>query len=165
MMFLSRIGASLVAAIVFVGCASFHDHEQHARAPVGWTPSLDQLGITGTLDALAQPPQGQVKYITSRDPEGGNKDDRFGEKVFDGGLVLADLEGPGCVTRIWSRNPSGTLYVFVDDIEHPALVVGFADLFAGALELHSPGFNLFSPPFVGQGNGGYSPKGPVRLPD
>ena len=89
------------------------------RAPQGWSVPLDNLGINGTVSRLDEPHNWQVRQISSFDRSGGNNDNRFGEQVWSGGVVLADLEGPGVVTRIWTRNPHGTLFIFVDDIEHP----------------------------------------------
>lgn len=125
------------------------------RVPEGWTVPLDQLGFNGALDRLPQPRNWKVKEVSSYDRSGGNNDAQGGQQVYDGGVVLADLEGPGVVTRIWTRNPSGILYIFVDDIEHPILSVPFKDFFEGGLEYRSPGFNLMGPPFVGESSGGY----------
>ena len=131
------------------------DHPGHKRMPEGWTVPLERLGINGSLERLPDPHTWQVKQVSSYDRSGGNRDDEFGHQVYDGGVVLADLKGPGVVTRIWTRNPEGTLYIYVDDMEHPTLTLPFRDLFTGGLEYWSPGFNLFGPPFVGEGTGGY----------
>ena len=125
------------------------------RAPQGWSVPLDNLGINGTVSRLDEPHNWQVRQISSFDRSGGNNDDRFGEQVWNGGVVLAGLEGPGVVTRIWTRNPHGTLFIFVDDIEHPIITTPFEGLFSGHVEFDSPAFNLFSPPFTNQGSGGY----------
>ncbi len=125
------------------------------RAPQGWSVPLDNLGINGTVSRLDEPHNWQVRQISSFDRSGGNNDNRFGEQVWSGGVVLADLEGPGVVTRIWTRNPHGTLFIFVDDIEHPIITTPFEGLFSGHVEFDSPAFNLFSPPFTNQGSGGY----------
>lgn len=39
------------------------------------------------------------------------------------GPVLADITGPGCITRFWSSNPSeaGTVRIFLDDAEKPVI--------------------------------------------
>jgi hypothetical protein len=125
------------------------------RAPEGWTVPLDQLGLNGSLESLPAPKNWQVKQVSSYDRSGGNADDKGGHQVYDGGVVMADLEGPGVVTRIWTRNPTGTLYIYVDDVEHPLLTFSFEDFFTGSLELWSPAFNLMGPPLVGESTGGY----------
>lgn len=45
--------------------------------------------------------------------------------------VLADVSGPGVVTRIWSANPDGDLLFYVDGAAEPALRVPFQDLCRG----------------------------------
>lgn len=56
--------------------------------------------------------------------------------------VLADLEGPGAVVRIWSANPQGTIRFYVDGNGLPELVVPMRELLGGA---HPD----FPPPFSG----------------
>lgn len=45
--------------------------------------------------------------------------------------VLMDAAGPGAVVRIWSANPAGTLRVYLDGAETPAIEVSMADLLSG----------------------------------
>jgi hypothetical protein len=142
---------SLLILGLLTGCIS----NMEPRAEVGWSVPLSNLGLNGTVDRLEEPHNWQIKQVSSFDRSGGNNDDRFGHQVWDGGVILADLEGPGVVTRIWSRNPHGTLFIFVDDLEHPIITTPFAGLFSGNVEFDSPGFNLLSPPFTNQGSGGY----------
>lgn len=125
------------------------------RTPEGWTVPMRQLGIHPVLESLPAPRDWDVKQVSSYDRSGGNEDASGGHQVYDGGVVLADIEGPGVVSRIWTRNPSGTLYIFIDDIEHPILTMPFKSLFEGGLEYWSPGFNLMGEPFVGESSGGY----------
>ena len=67
--------------------------------------------------------------------------------------VMADMQGPGAVVRIWSPNPGGTLRIYLDGNERPALEYAMADLLAGkhpllprpiAADL-SMGWNLYFP--------------------
>jgi hypothetical protein len=46
--------------------------------------------------------------------------------------VLADAKGPGCVARLWSANPQGTLHVDIDGAR--VWSVDFAALLAGKVE-------------------------------
>jgi hypothetical protein len=64
------------------------------RVATGWSVPLDDLGINGTVSRLDEVHNWQVRQVSSFDRSGGNNDDRFGEQVWDGGVVLADLEGP-----------------------------------------------------------------------
>ncbi len=153
--------AVLGATVILAGCAKDPGMQSlmkglHNRPdPVGWTVPLVELGLDGTPDRLAERHPWQVKQVSSQDPSGGGADDQFGQEVFEGGVVLADMEGPGVVTRIWTRNPWGLFYLFVDDMEHPVMTVPFRELFGGDLEVSTPSTSLFSPPFVGEGSGGY----------
>ena len=59
--------------------------------------------------------------------------------------VMADMQGPGAIVRIWSANPdaAGTLRIYVDDMETPALTADF-------LALTSAGLAEFPTPFSGR---------------
>ena len=141
----------LVMGVIFVGCAS----NVEKRIPTGWTIPLSDMGIDGTVARLDEPHNWQVKQVSSYDTSGGNNDDRFAAQLWEGGSVLANLEGPGIVSRIWTRNPHGTLYIFVDDLEHPIIITPFKNLFNGELEFGNPSYELFAPPFTNQGSGGF----------
>lgn len=125
------------------------------RVPVGWTVPLAQLGMDGTLDDLAEHPDWDVKQVSSYDRTGGNNDDQYAHQIYDNVVVLADLEGPGVVTRIWSKNPHGLLYLMVDDMEKPVLVAPFEDIFSGAHHTGGEDIQLFAAPFTGSGSGGH----------
>lgn len=67
------------------------------------------------------------------------------------GHVLAEMEGPGCIVRIWSANPQGRLKLFVDGAL--ALEVDFLALARGEVPgipeplvgLHARGANCYLP--------------------
>ena len=76
-------------------------------------------------------------------------EDRGGHKEH----VMADMQGPGAIVRIWSPNPGGTLRIYLDGKERPALEYAMSDLLAGkhpllprpiAADL-SMGWNLYFP--------------------
>ncbi len=76
-------------------------------------------------------------------------EDREGRKEY----VMADMRGPGAIVRLWSPNPGGTLRIYLDGKETPALAAPMADLLGGkhpllpapiATEL-SQGWNLYFP--------------------
>jgi hypothetical protein len=67
--------------------------------------------------------------------------------------VMMDAEGPGAVLRIWSANPEGTLRIYLDGSDEPALeedmkallggdVPGIPEPFAG---VRARGYNLYFP--------------------
>jgi len=69
------------------------------------------------------------------------------------GHVLAEMEGPGAIVRIWSANPSGTLKVFIDGAPQPTLQADFAQLVQGKVPgipepivgMHALGANCYLP--------------------
>ncbi len=97
------------------------------------------------LKALAQPPTPGVtcKQFSSYDRK--SKIDKDGKKIEWGANrdhgnflrqegtahVMADMDGPGCIVRIWSANPSGTLKIYLDGSETPALAKDFLRLTTG----------------------------------
>jgi len=103
-----------------------------------------QVGLAG----LPLPRREQVVAFTSRDPSGGNEDwGHFQRTRADGRAVLAQIEGPGCIRRIWSAEPRGELEVRLDGEE--VFAGPFARLFDGSLP-------PFLPPLAGRSGGGSS---------
>jgi hypothetical protein len=47
--------------------------------------------------------------------------------------ILADAEGPGYVSRIWSANPDGELRIYIDGNKTPALAAPFAAITSGEI--------------------------------
>ena len=81
-------------------------------------------------------PSVAVGSVSSYDRTGGNDDGFSGKYSFvrkePGGLVIADLQGPGVVYRIWTPTPTGDPVEFYFDGEAtPRLTVPFRDLFTG----------------------------------
>lgn len=60
-------------------------------------------------------------------------EEREGRKEY----VMAEVKGPGCITRIWSANPKGELLFYVDRDDEPTWRIAFQDLCGGKV-----------PPFV-----------------
>lgn len=54
--------------------------------------------------------------------------------------VLAEAEGPGYVSRIWSADPAGELRIYVDGAARPALAADFAAIADGQVEPFSAPF-------------------------
>ncbi|HEY3268046.1 MAG TPA: glycoside hydrolase family 172 protein [Armatimonadota bacterium] len=101
------------------------------------------------LDDLPLMKPGVRTYqVSSHDPTGGNADAGHFVRVTGKTAVLADLQGPGIVRRIWSANPSGRLRITIDGASRPAVDVPFADIFQDK----APGF---LPPLAGQSSGGW----------
>ncbi len=60
---------------------------------------------------------------TPDEPKGWNANGDFGKYLRkDGGEhVMADVDGPGCIVRIWSANPAGVLKIYIDGAAEPAV--------------------------------------------
>lgn len=151
------ISAGVLICLFAISTVAAGDGVIKKHAPEGWTVPLEQLGFNGSLDRLPEPKTWKVKQVSSFDRSGGNDDDKGGTPMEGGGYILADLEGPGVVTRLWTRNPTGTLIIFVDNMESPVIIASFKDFFAGYgdVEHKSPPFNLRAAPYLGESSGGY----------
>lgn len=106
---------------------------------------LDELPLARTA--------ARIGAFTSADPSGENDDGFSGAHSYirkeGDGLVIADLTGPGVVTRFWTPTPTDDPVEFYFDGEStPRLVVPMRRLFVG-------GTAPFVPPLVGFGAGGY----------
>ena len=94
-----RIAAISLVSLLVAGCSRAPDPAETAfwRARVATLADLDGLA---RLDA----PTGGI--VTSCDPSGGNDDYNRPLRIGpDGWWVIADLAGPGCVTRFWNTGP------------------------------------------------------------
>lgn len=106
------------------------------------------------LDLLPKLKQAvKVGCVSSYDRTGGNDDGFSGKYSFirkeAGGLVAADLEGPGIIYRIHTPTPTDDVIEFYFDGESvPRMRLKFAELFDGK---HAP----FLFPLVGSGVGGH----------
>jgi hypothetical protein len=96
---------------------------------------------------------GDMEQLSSYDRTGGN-DDGFSGKYSavrkePGGLVMADLKGPGVVNRIWTPTPEAdTVKFYFDGEETPRISIPFINLFTGK---HYP----FVAPLCGNQLGGF----------
>jgi len=79
---------------------------------------------------------GKVKtgMFSSTDPKGGNMDMWSFHGRYRGEPVLAKIEGPGCVYRIWSALASGRLKVYLDGKTRPEINCGFKEYLKGKCE-------------------------------
>lgn len=94
-----------------------------------------------------------VGSVSSYDRTGGNNDGFGGQYSFvrkeEDGLVLAELEGPGVIYRIWTPTPTDDIIEFYFDGEdEPSIKVKFRDLFLGK-------HPYFVRPLAGYGGGGF----------
>ncbi len=135
------------------------------------TAALDELHNLELLPKLR--PGIRTKMFSSYDRTGGNNDGFGGVYsqlwIEDGNSVLASMEGPGCIGRIWfthsaHRKPGllnlkkEHIKVYLDGSEEPALDVPLEELFSGNLP-------QFPKPLVGEGQGGYYCYVPIAYRD
>ena len=116
-----------------------------------WAPGIRDLYRLDRLPVLRE--STHVASVSSYDRTGGNNDGFGGQFSFvrkeKDGLVLADLTGPGVITRIWTPTPTDDLLEFYFDGEDdPRIQVKFRELFMGT-------HPAFERPLVGFGAGGF----------
>jgi hypothetical protein len=115
-------------------------------ATIRYVDLLDQMTDMVNLAKLPQPGE-TCQQFSSYDRRSVGPDKPNWEANGDAGnflrkdpegMVLADMDGPGCIVRIWSANPEGILKVFIDGQKQPELQCGFQDI-----------VNAKVPPFLG----------------
>ncbi|MCL4180320.1 MAG: DUF2961 domain-containing protein [Verrucomicrobia bacterium] len=131
---------------VGLGCSPLRAAEPPSP-PLGWD-ALHRLDLLPAYKTSIQ-----IGMASSYDRSGGN-DDGFSGKYSvlrkePVGLVIADLQGPGVIHRIWTPTPSDDpMDFYFDGEEKPRFSVAFRQLFLGN---HPP----FVKPLVGYGVGGF----------
>ena len=90
------------------------------------------------LRSLPQLSRNVVSLASSYDRTGSNAD--FGKFLRQDGdeAVMAEMNGPGAIVRLWSANPNGELKVYLDNSPTPVMDVPFASIFKGAAPFTSP---------------------------
>ena len=84
-------------------CRQFSSYDRAAESPAeNWFANADR---------------GQYLRVEERD----------GRKEY----VMMDADGPGAIVRIWSANPQGTLRIYLDGSETPAIEAPMADFLSG----------------------------------
>lgn len=73
------------------------------------------------------------RQFASTDPTGRGEDHGHFLRFEGNTAVLAEMDGPGVVVRLWSANAQGRLRVFLDGEAEPRIDGPFQDLFTGKL--------------------------------
>lgn len=132
-------------------------------AACAWQPTgaLDELWDTGLLPRLR--PGTVMRSFSSYDRSGGNNDGFSGQysklRVEDGNSVIAEMQGPGCIYRIWFTHSIGEqpglldrkgehIRIYLNGDQKPALDVPLENLFDGSLA-------HFPKPIADNGIGGF----------
>jgi hypothetical protein len=142
---------SLALALAFAASCS------RSQAPAGAEMGAAAVGIDemARLDLLPRFKRSvKIGLVSSYDRSGGNDDGFSGKYSFirkePGGLVIADLEGPGAIYRIHTPTPTDDIVEFYFDGQAaPGLRLKLSELFDGT---RAP----FLAPLAGSGVGGYT---------
>ena len=128
---------------IFFMAAGTHDRS---------SPRLDLQKIFedfSSLDFLYQPEPFRTRMVSTADPQGSNKDwDNFLQKD-DKKALLADMQGPGIITRIFCTRPKGILKIYLDNNPKPVISAPVSEFFSGKT---AP----FSAPLVGNDPAAFS---------
>lgn len=94
-------------------------------------------------------PQGEYVWAYATGPDGRAVDGQIPQgwipksaiTLDKQGHVLAEMEGPGCVVRIWSPNPTdaGSIRIYLDGSEKPVIEAPMEALLAGKWQTDKPG--------------------------
>lgn len=147
---------SLLCLLFFVGTS--------ARAK-NWDP-YTEIASPETWDSLRV---GEALMFSGTDPLGKNRDSGNFLRIepqgvmFDkGNWVLAEMEGPGSITRIWVTGRdagercakiNGRVQIFIDSKDAPAIDLPIEDFFGKTTP--------FVPPFAGPTSGGWVSNVPI----
>jgi len=137
----------LIVALIAVSAVACHKTPTATEAPPVGIEALARPDLLALLD-----PAATAGMVSSYDRTGGNDDGFSGEYSFvrkeEGGLALADLEGPGVITRIHTPTPTDDIIEFTFNGEtEPRIRLKVSELFDGE---HAP----FLSPLVWTGAGG-----------
>lgn len=127
---MKRINQICLLIIAMVLCSA----HQWASGQVATISPVEQLHRVDALPKFKE--SSAIGSVSSYDRTGGNDDGFNGTYSFvrkeAGGLVIADLKGPGVITRIWTPTPTDDIVEFYFDGETtPRISVKFRDIFSG----------------------------------
>ncbi len=111
-----RLQLSPVYLVIF-GISELLTASAGLAAKDQWVPGIQELYRLDRLPVLRE--SIRVASVSSYDRTGGNNDGFGGQYSFvrkeKDGLVLADLEGPGVIYRIWTPTPTDDVMEFYFD--------------------------------------------------
>ena len=98
-----------------------------ADSQVNTASLLHELYDMGKLPILKD---GRCRQFSSYDRNLGNADSGNYLSIDENGTaLLAEMDGPGAIVRIWSANPRGTLNIYIDGKKTPVVDMPFKDYF------------------------------------
>jgi hypothetical protein len=118
------------------------------KTPYFKTGPMQMSGPDGTFAAGTKvglapthKPIGNYVWAYATGPDGGPIDGKIPQGYIDKaaftpdpqGHVLAEMDGPGCVVRIWSANPddAGKIHIYLDDAKDPVIEAPLTELLGG----------------------------------
>jgi len=112
-----------MTALVLAGTAAFPD--EPPPVPVGYE------AMSGADHLWRYTGKVRTAMFSSTDPAGSNMDMSNFHGIYNGEKVLAKIEGPGCICRVWSAWPSGKFKVYLDGSDEPEIKCGFRNYLRG----------------------------------
>jgi hypothetical protein len=139
-----RAVSALAVVAVLSGAGGCRDTGSGRGAPVDIVSVLDRMSDPS---GFAVPVDGRMELVSTYDRTGGNMD--WGEwnpaQSPDGQYILADLEGPGCLTRIWTTGCEVDEWrLYVDGETTPRIRGKKFDIFGGQPPVLTPLADQFS---------------------
>ncbi len=141
----------LIAALGLASVPAWTQDNRPAKTPLQYADFIRQLTDLDRLIRLH--PGVQAGLASSWDRNGLNVWGANGDAGHylrvepNGEAVMMDVDGPGCIYRIWSANPQGTIRVYLDGASEPTYQWDFNKLFQGSIP-------PFIKPFVWQRDNG-----------
>lgn len=122
----------------------FHEPPGAGRQPNGYFEANTPVGLAPT-----HKPAGDYVWAYATAPDGRAVDGKIPQgyvprssvRMDPQGHVLAEMDGPGCVTRIWSANPAdaGRVRIYLDGAAEPVIEAPLEALLAGRWQVSGPG--------------------------
>jgi len=124
----------LLCVFLIAGCSRYNGNEM---VTINLKSCLVDLA---TVDTFAKRPLGKAAMISTYDRSGGNRDwGNLRKSDKDGLVTIANLEGPGCVKRIWMTSVPATEWCFFFDGEKvPRIKMKDKDLFGKVVPFLPP---------------------------
>ncbi len=88
-----------------------------------------------SYDRASVSPEDHEKWFANGDCGQYLREEKVGERTE---YVMADMDGPGAIVRIWSANPRGTMRVYLDGNETPEIECPMADFLGGKVAWNPP---------------------------
>ena len=147
--------AATACATILWGCEEFPgtEEENSASPPVRLEGLLEEMTDLSTLARFPDPAY-QHRLASSTDPSASDPSDArtwfvnedldhyaaVEEREGRTEYVMLETSGPGAILRIWSANPAGTLRIYIDDLETPAIEADMKALLSGRVPPFEPPF-------------------------